>query len=150
MCIRDIGYKQSLLTKLKLEWSTKRKLNLKISSVTLRRLIKRLSIGEEHNGIDPLFSRWASDKILNILNNFLMACYSHCFFPDEIFYGDIIPTIKDNKGNISESSRNSPVMQSSCILTFIELYWMEILSENIHFNSRTSAYSLIFPKPLIM
>ena len=46
------------------------------------------------------------------------------------------PTIKDVKGNVTDSANYRPVMQSSCFLKIFELHILSILEEKIHFNPR--------------
>ena len=127
---------QEFLRLLKREWMLKNKFHLKISHVTLRRLIEKLNIGEGHDGIHTLFLRKASDNFLYFLSKFMIACYSHCFFPHILLKGDINPTIKDSKGNSTQSSNYRPVMQSSCLLKLFELHILEVLSDKLHFSSR--------------
>ena len=133
----DVGMnEQEFLRLLKQEWLSKNKFHLRISPVTLRRLLEKLSIGEGHDGIHTLFLRKSSDNFLCYLSKFMIACYSHCFFPHKLLKGDINPTIKDSKGNTTLSSNYRPVMQSSCILKLFELHILEILSDKLHFSSR--------------
>ena len=115
-------------------WSNHRKYDIKVSSQTLRRLINRLSSGIGHDGIHSVLLRNASDSLLDILAKFMMACYSHCYFPLELLVGDIKPNIKDLKGNVTLSSNYRPVMQSSLILKLFELQILEILEEKLDFN----------------
>ena len=58
---------QEFLRLLKQEWLSKSKFHLRISPVTLRRLIEKLSIGEGHDGIHTLFLRKSSDNFFVIL-----------------------------------------------------------------------------------
>ena len=127
---------QEFLRSLKQEWLLKSKFHLRISPVTLRSLIERLSIGEGHDGIHTLFLRKSSDNFLCYLSKFMIACYSHCFFPHRLLKGDVNPTIKDSKGNTTLSSNYRPVMQSSCILKLFELHILDILTDKLHFSSR--------------
>ena len=71
----------------------------------------------------------------------MMACYGHCYFPVRLLEGDINPTIKDLKGNVSLSANYRPVMQSSLILKIFELHMLEILEEKLHFNSMHFGFS---------
>ena len=125
-----------LLEMLKDKWQSEHKLHFKISRVTLKKLISKLNPGEGHDGIHAAFLKRASVKFLDILSRFMMACYSHCCFPVRILSGDINPTIKDAKGNSTESSNYRPVMQSSCILKLFEMHLLQFLEEKIHFNTR--------------
>ena len=78
----------------------------------------------------------ASDKFLNNVACFMNCSFGHCMIPADVLKGDIHPTIKDLKGNATESSNYRPVMQSSCILKLFELQMLSILEEKIHFNFR--------------
>lgn len=62
--------------------------------------------------------------------------FIHNFIPLNILKGDIIPILKDKKGNISDSGNYRPIMQSSCLLKIIEIFILDFLSEKINFNSR--------------
>ena len=64
------------------------------------------------------------------------GCYTHCYIPNNTLNGEVNPTIKDQRGNCTESSNYRPVMQSSCLLKLIEMQIMEILDEKIVFNNR--------------
>ena len=66
----------------------------------------------------------------------MMACYSHCCVSVRSLSGDINPTVKDAKGNSTESSNYRPVMQSSCILKLFKMHLLQLLEEKIHFNTR--------------
>ena len=107
---------KDLLQLLREYWNTSNKFNLKISSETLKILIGKLNIGMGHDGLHTHFLRRISNRLLCILSNFMNACYSHCSTPVELLHGDINPTLKDPKGNITESSNYRPVMQSSGLL----------------------------------
>ena len=125
-----------LLEMLKVKWQSEHKLHFKISHVTLKKLISNLNPGEGHDGIHAAFLKRSSVKFLDILSRFMMACYSHCCLPVRILSSDINPTIKDAKGNSTESSNYRPVMQSSCILKLFEMHLLQFLEEKIHFNTR--------------
>ena len=96
--------------------------------------MNKLSNGEGHDGIHTQFLRRASENFLCLLSKFMIACYTHCFIPNNLLNGDINPTIKDTKGNVTESSNYRPVMQSSCILKLLELHILEVITEKIHFS----------------
>ena len=68
------------------------------------------------------------------------ACYSHCFVPESLLYGDINPTIKDTKGNNTVSPNYRRVMQSSFLLKLFEIHVLDILKEKVHFNIRQFGY----------
>ena len=89
-----------------------------------------------HDGIHSHFLKNASDRFLDGLSHFMNSCFIHCVFPEDLLKGDINPTIKDLKGNVTESSNYRPVMQSSCILKLFEMHILSILEEKISFNDR--------------
>ena len=97
-------------------------------------LVKHLNIGERHDGIHTVFLREMSEELSLLISSFMNASYSHCFIP-EILYDNINPTIKDSKGNATESTSYRPVMQSSCLLKLFEIHLLLILSEKLVFNS---------------
>ena len=111
-------------------------MNMTISCCTLRKILKRLSVGMGHDGIHSSFLKRVSDSFLNHIVLLLNSCFTHCFIPEEILKGDINPTIKDNKGNCTESSNYRPVMQSSCILKIMEMHMLDVLEEKVNFNSK--------------
>lgn len=119
---------------LKDKWLSSKKMYVKISVPTLRKLIASLSCGVGHDGIHSLFLKNSSDLFLARLCMLLNAWYSHCFLSLEVLKGTISPTIKDTKGNITEMSNYRPVMQSSCILKIVEMHILQILSEKIIFS----------------
>ena len=125
-----------LLERIKSIWSSKKKFYPKISLVTLRNLIKKLSNGAGQDGIHSVFLKQASDDFLENVAHFINSCYCHFIFPSNLLKGDINPTIKDLKGNSTDSSNYRPVMQSSCLLKIIELHLLSILDEMIFFNFR--------------
>ena len=105
-----------LLERIKSIWSAKKKFYPKISFVTLRNLIKKLSNGAGHDGIHSIFLKQASDDFLENVAHFINSCYCYFIFPSDLLKGDINPTIKDLKGNSTDSSNYMPIMQSSCLL----------------------------------
>ena len=117
-------------------WRNENKFHLVISPVTLKRLIKRLSVGKGHDGLHTNYFKRLSDDMLKILCNFMNACYKHCSTPIEILLGDINPAIKDTKGNSTVSGNYRPVMQSSCLLKLFEFHILDILEEKLFFNAR--------------
>ena len=127
---------ERFISKFKEYWASTTRRNLKISPFTLRRLIQKLSNGVGHDGIHTVLLKEASDEFLNILSKFMMACYMYCCVPIDILNRDINPTIKDPKGNMTESSNYRPVMQSSCLLKLFEMHVMENIEENLDFNMR--------------
>ena len=125
-----------LINRIRSSWQNKYKMHLKMSCITLRKLIHRLNPGMGHDGIHTAFLKRASDSFLKFIVCFLNACYNHCYIPGEMLNGDVNPVIKDTKGNACESSNYRPVMQSSCFLKIIEMHVLDIFEEKIHFNAR--------------
>ena len=78
--------------------------------------------------------------MLQLISNFLNACFSHCYLPEAILYGDINPTIKDAKGNATDSTNYRRVMQSSNLLKLFEIHTLDILNEKSNFNKRHFGY----------
>ena len=125
-----------LIANIKRIWQNSRKFHLRISASTIRKLCKELKSGIGHDGIHSAFLMNVSDTFLDNIAYFINSCYNHCFIPGNVLKGDINPTIKDQKGNVTESSNYRPVMQSSCLLKIIELHILSILEEKILFNFR--------------
>ena len=73
----------NLLSKLHEQWNITRKMNLKISSYSLRRLIRKLKTGMGHDGIHSNYLKRVADKFLNNLAYLLNACYTLCYIPSE-------------------------------------------------------------------
>ena len=120
---------QEFLNDFREKWKSGRKMYVKISVVTLKKLILDLKSGMGHDGIHAIFLKKADDLFLDILARFYNSCFSHCYIPFELLKGVINPTIKDLKGNITEASNYRPVMQSSCLLKLFEIHLLNILSE---------------------
>ena len=131
---------RNLIERIRLGWSNKYKMNVKVSCYTLRKLIQRLKPGMGHDSIHSVFLKKASDRFLNYIAELLNTCFSHCYVPKEVLKGDINPTIKDTKNNCSESSNYRRVMQSSCILKILEIHLLDILEEKVYFNFRQFSY----------
>ena len=125
-----------LMRALRENWHSSDTFHLKISPVTLKSLISRLSISEGHDGLHTKFLRKISDKLLSILLNFMSSCYSHYYTPVEVLHGDINPNLKDPKGNATESGNYRPVMQTSCLLKLFEMHILDVLDEQLFFNCR--------------
>ena len=125
-----------LINNLRTAWENTRKFHMKISAQRLREYCNKLKPGMGHDGIHSIFLKNASDEYLGKLACFMNACFSHCFTPHDVLKGDMNPTIKDLKGNITDSGNYRPVMQSSCILKLFELHILSILEEKIGFNFR--------------
>ena len=130
------GGEDELIGRLREKWRTSYKMNLKMSVHSLKKFIQRLNAGMGHDGIHSSFLKRASEKFLENLVCLMNACYSHCYIPIETLKGDVNPTIKDQRGNCTESSNYRPVMQSSCILKIFEMHILDILEEKVVFNNR--------------
>lgn len=124
------------IRKFKRKWVNNKKMHMRISAVTLKKLILSLNPGVGHDGLHSLFLKKASDELLDYIVVFLNACFTHCYLPRELLKGVITPVVKDKKKNITESTNYRPVMQSSCILKIFETHVLNILSEKIFFNNR--------------
>ena len=125
-----------LIDRLSNIWRTGQKMNLKMSTLRLKILILRLNTGMGHDGIHTSFLKRASDTFLENIASLFNAIYSHCYVPDDMLRGNVNPTIKDLKGNCTESTNYRPVMQSSCLLKIMEKHVLDILEEKISFNYR--------------
>ena len=128
--------KSQLLTRLGAAWQSENKQCVAISNYTLKNIIKKLKPGMGHDFIHTRLLTNASDEFLNNLCIFLNLCYRHCYLPADLLKGDIDPTIKDKKKNLTESSNYRPVMQSSCLLKIFEMHILGFLSEKISLNPR--------------
>ena len=122
------------INKLKEKWNSSRKRHVKMSLPTLKRLILTLKCGMGHVGIHSLFLRNAFELCLTKLILFINGWFLHCYLSTEVLKGTINPTVKDHKGNITETANHRPVMQSSCILKLIEQHILYILSEKNSFS----------------
>ena len=136
----DDSEEESFLNQLKEAWQGQRKFYPTVSLERMRELIKLLKVGEGHDKIHKIFLLKMSDKLLQLICNFMNACYSHCFVPESLLYGDINPTIKDTKGNNTVSPNYRRVMQSSFLLKLFEIHVLDILKEKVHFNIRQFGY----------
>ena len=132
---------QQFLDNLRQKWKDSRKMYVKISAVTLKKLIANLKSGMGHDGIHAIFLKGADDLFLEFLANFYNSCFIHCYIPFELLKGVMNPTIKDIKGNITEASNYRPVMQSSCLLKLFESHLLNIISEKITFNQRQFGFT---------
>ena len=74
--------------------------------------------------------------LLELLSVFMNGSYSHCYVVEDLLSGDINPTIKDTKGNVTESSNYRPVIQSSNLLKLFEIHMLDILTEKVSFCTR--------------
>ena len=117
-------------------WISEQKFYPRVSPERIKLLVKQLNMGEGHDGIHTIFLREMSEDLSFLISFFMNASYNHCFIPEVLLSGDINPTIKDPKGNATESANYRPVMQSSCLLKLFEIHLLEILSEKLVFNSR--------------
>ena len=132
----NIQEEEEFLNELRILWDNERKFYPRVSAERLRELIRRLNIGEGHDKIHTIFLRNMSEKLLQLLSLFMSSSYSHCYVPVKLLNGDINPTIKDAKGNVTESANYRPVMQSSNLLKLFEIHMLDIISEKIDFSSR--------------
>ena len=126
----------NLLNRIRASWGSRYKMNLKISTVSLKNFIKRLNTGMGHDGIHSSFLKRVTDKFLNNIAHLINACYGHCYIPSELLKGDINPIIKNQTGNCIDSCNYRPVMQSSCFLKIIEIQVLDVLEEKVVFNVR--------------
>ena len=124
------------MKKFKEKWLSCRKMHVRISVPTLRRIILSLNSGVGHDGIHSIFLKNASDEFLADLVYLLNAFFIHCYLPGEVLKGTLNPYVKDVKGNITDASNYRPVMQSSCILKIFEKHILDVLSEKVFFNHR--------------
>ena len=136
----DCGNEVDFIDELKQVWLRERKFYPKVSLERMKELIKRLNVGEGHDSIHTIFLKSMSDILLQLLVNFMNACFSHCYVPVDLLNGDINPTIKDNNGNTTDSSNFRKVMQSSLLLKLFEIHILDILIEKVYFNSMQFGY----------
>ena len=125
-----------VISNLKRAWHSTRKYYLKLSASTLRAYSKQLSKGMGHDVIHSEFLVRSSDTFLDKLALFINSSYGHCVFPNDLLLGEINPTVKDLKGNVSKSSNYRPVMQSSCLLKIMEIHILSVLEEKVFINFR--------------
>ena len=104
------------LNEFRTKWKHCRKMYVKISAVTLKKLISNLNSGMGHDGIHSKFLKGADEVFLCFLACFYNSCFIHCYIPCDLLKGIMNLTIKDTKGNITEASNYRPVIQSSCLL----------------------------------
>ena len=124
------------LTEFKTRWGNSRKMFVKLSEVSLKKIITTLNSGMGHDGIHSVFLKGADEEFLSKLASFYNTCFTHCYIPIDLLIGIINPLVKDGKANITEVSNYRPVMQSSCLLKIFECHILNILSEKISFNPR--------------
>ena len=127
---------QQLINDIREMWANQRKMYLKISPHTIKRLSNKLNNGAGHDNFHPVLLKNGSSEFLICISKFINVCYSHCIFPPNLLKGDLNPTVKDLKGNITESANYRLVMQSSCLLKLVELHILSVLEEKVGFNSR--------------
>ena len=125
----NVEHETELLNNIKETWNTSRKFCLQISSSTIQMYCRKLKSGMGHDGIHSHFLKNASGRFLDSLAHVMNSCFGHCFFPDGVLKGDINPTVKDLRGNVTESSNYRPVMQSSCLLKIFEMHVLSILED---------------------
>ena len=127
---------QQLLDDIRDKWADQRKMYLKISPHTIKKLSDKLNNGAGHDNFHPVLLKSGSFDFLTCISKFINMCYIHCIFPPNLLRGDLNPTVKDLKGNITDSANYRPVMQSSCLLKLVELHILSVLEEKVFFNSR--------------
>ena len=125
-----------LLKRLCVYWNNNRKQCLKISVVSLKRLIRKLSVGTGHDDIHSNFLRQASDIFLSYLAKLMMSCYMHCYLPIDLLNGNVNPSIKDLNENTTISPNFRPTMQSSNLLKLFELHLSGFLEEKLRISMR--------------
>ena len=93
-------------------------------------------LGCGHNEIHSILLSNASREFIGIIVLFLNLCFSHSFLPEDLLKGDVLPLIKDKKGNKFCSRNYRPIMKSSCILKLLEYHLLSIIEEkvNVSFN----------------
>ena len=113
---------------------TSENFNTAISSFRFKEYIDLLKTGGGHDNIHSIFLKLASDTFIDNCNYFLNSCFRHNHIPEKLLRGEISPIIKDKKGNKCDSNNYRPIMQSSCLLKFIEIHLVSILEEKINFK----------------
>ena len=117
-----------------------RKMNLKISPITLIRHIKNLNPGVGHDSIHTKLLKKSSGDILIMLTKFFNSCLSHNYIPSHMLLGEIRPLVKDLKNNVNNSSNYRPVMQSSNLLKIFEMILLEVLEEKVKIHTNQFGY----------
>ena len=135
-CNNDSENERDLINKLREKWETNRKFYMQVSASTIRKLCKNMKSGMGHDGIHTTFLCRVSDRFLESVACIMNSSFCHCIIPYDILKGDINPTIKDLKGNTTESSNYRPVMQLSCILKLFKLHILSVLEERISLDFR--------------
>ena len=126
----------NFLELLKREWDTKDKMHVRMSVVSLKRALSKLNHGVGHDGLHSLFLSKLSEYFLTFLANLLNFCFVRCYIPVDMLKGNILPIVKDKKGNIANSSNYRPIMQSSCLIKIIEYHLLDICSEKASIDCR--------------
>ena len=98
-----------------------------ISSLTLRNIINHINVGVGHDIVHSLVLKHSCDNFIDNIVLFLNTIFIHNFIPLDVLKGDIIPILKDKKGNISDSGNYRPIMQSFCLLKIIEIFMLDFL-----------------------
>lgn len=129
-------FEKILFNELKDIWPERRKMHLRVSGNTLKKIILRINSGQGHDMIHTVFLRNTSQSFLENLAHFFNACFIHCYLPGNLLKGTITPIIKDSRNNVTESSNYRPIMQSSCLLKLFELFILDIISEKLCLNFR--------------
>lgn len=124
----------------KRKWIQGKKMHIKLSVVSLKKLISNLNSGSGHDEIHSLFLKNADEEFLSRIVSFYNMCFMHCFIPLDLLKGTVNPTIKDAKANNTNVSNYRRVMQSSCLLKIIEYHMLSIFLEKVNFNHRHLGY----------
>ena len=130
------GAETDICNEIRRVWCHERKMCLRLSSITIRKLICGLNAGQGHDKVRSTFLKNASEHFLNNVALFYNACSNHCYLPGNLLKGTITPVLKDTKKNVTDSSNYRPVMQSSCLLKIFELHVLQVLSEKLALNFR--------------
>ena len=112
----------------------------KFSSVKIKNSIKRLN---PSIGIDNVHSNhllYASDMFIDILTRFINLCFQHCYFPDTITNGIIIPLLKNKFDDMTSIDNYRPIIKSSNFLKIIEILILDKISPYININDRQHGF----------
>ena len=99
----DNGEEVALINKIKDIWVNSMKFHLQISVKTLKKYCSSLKLGMGHDEVQSKFLKIASNAYLNNVDHLMNASFNHCLIPHEILKGDTNPSVKDIKGNMTES-----------------------------------------------
>ena len=99
----------------------------------------------DHIGLHSSFLINVSDLLLKKLLLLINGMFCHCYISNEVIKRELSPTVKDAKGNITEVSDYRSVMQYLCILKVVEIQLLEILFEEVSFNSQQFGFQTGLP-----